>query len=254
MSVENGTWIMCGVNWDHPECIHTVEELENYINDIGFLPLFANDVAGFSVEEWTEPNCWWCGDKNVDPWEGREIIASKRQIVYGKFFEKKAGFISLEWLPYFVNARRNGYDFSARWEDGLAAYREKIIMDILVGKDEEGDDVLKDDEILSTELKKQAGFGKNKEKNFPGIITGLQMQTYLVMAGFRRRISKKGAEYGMPVSILLPPEALWGYETVTSAYEETPQESWQRIYDHVAEMYDEADETDVIRLIGKCPI
>ena len=69
-----------------------------------------------SVEEWTDPGCWWCENPEVDPWIWREIIAGKRKIAYGKFFDKKAGYISLEWLPYFVNARRDGYDFDARWE------------------------------------------------------------------------------------------------------------------------------------------
>ena len=31
MSVENGVWVMHGVDWKHPECIHTVEELEDYV-------------------------------------------------------------------------------------------------------------------------------------------------------------------------------------------------------------------------------
>ena len=37
-------------------------------------------------------------------------------------------------------------------------------------------------------------FGKNGEKNYPGIITGLQMQTYLVITDFHRRVSKKGLQ------------------------------------------------------------
>ena len=80
------------------------------------------------------------------------------------------------------------------------------------------------------------------EKNYPGIVTGLQMQTYLVIAGFRRRINKKGYEYGMPVSILLPPEALWGYETVTAAYREKPLDSWQRIEDRLNENFPGGEE------------
>ena len=31
MAVGDGTWIMKGVDWNHPECIHTIEELEQYI-------------------------------------------------------------------------------------------------------------------------------------------------------------------------------------------------------------------------------
>ena len=55
----------------------------------------------------------------------------------------------------------------------------------------------------------------------------------------------------MPVSIMLPPEAIWGYETVTSAYDEKPEESWQRIFDHVTWMYEEAADRDIEKLIGK---
>ena len=39
MGNESGTWVMYGVDWDDPECIHTVEEATEYINRIGFLPL-----------------------------------------------------------------------------------------------------------------------------------------------------------------------------------------------------------------------
>ena len=56
--------------------------------------------------------------------------ARSGKVAYGKFFNKKAGFISLEWFPWFANFRRDGYDFDARWEDGLAGYRNKKIMDI----------------------------------------------------------------------------------------------------------------------------
>ena len=251
MSVENGEWVMKGVDWDHPECIHTIEELENYIEDIGFLPLFANGVAGFSVEEWTDPRFWWTDDESRDPWRWREIIAGKGKIAYGKFFDNKAGFISLEWLPYFVNSRRMGYDFDSRWEDGLASRREKKIMDFFIGEDEYGDIIYKDEQILSTELKKLAGFGKGGEKNYPGIMSGLQMQTYLVIRDFKRRKNKSGAEYGMPVSIPLPPEAIWGVKKVTSAYKEDPEKSRQKLIKHVKELYEEADDAEIIKLIGK---
>ena len=242
---------MRGLSWDNPYRIRTWQELVNWINEIGFLPLFANEVEGFSAEEHVSPDFWWTGNRQQDPWEWREIIAASHQVAYGKFFANKAGFISAEWLPYFANFRRNGYDFDSRWEDGLANRREKVIMDLLTGKDEDGETTFPDTQILSTELKKMAGFGKNGEKNYPGIITSLQMQTYLVITDFHRRINKRGEEYGMAVSVMLPPEAIWGYETVTQAYSEKPAESWKRIVSRVKERFPAADEKDIIRLIGK---
>ena len=126
-------------------------------------------------------------------------------------------------------------------------------MDQLTDKDSDGDMTFPDRQILSTDLKKQAGFGKNGEKNYPGIITGLQMQTYLVITDFHRRVNKKGAPYGMPVSVLQPPEAVWGYEIITSAYHQKPAESWQKIYDHMTALYPGNRDKDIVKMIGKRP-
>ena len=251
MAVEDGVWIMKGLAWNDPFRIRTWQELINWINEVGFLPLFANGIEGFSAEEHVSPGYWWTGIREEDPWEWREIIASGHQVAYGKFFDQKAGFISLKWLPYFANYRRGGYDFDSRWEDGLANRREKKIMDMLTGRDDDGDVTFPDDQILSTELKKKAGFGKGGEKNYPGIVTALQMQTYLVITDFHRRVNKRGEEYGMPVSVMLPPEAIWGYETVTAAYNEDPNVSRQRIADQIKEQFPAAADDDITKLIGK---
>ena len=126
----NGQWIMSGVDRDDPACLHDVRELTELIEEVGFLPLFANEIEGFSVEEHTEPGNWWCGDKEVDPWDWRTVIAREGRIVYGKFFGKRAGFISKKWFPYFANYRRDGYDFDSLWEDGKASMRQRKIMDL----------------------------------------------------------------------------------------------------------------------------
>ena len=93
------------------------------------LPFFKNEIEGFSAEEHTSNRYWWTGNKEQDPWEWCEIIARSGEVAYGKFVHKKAGFISKEWFPYFANYRRDGYDFDARWEDGLTNMRCKKIMD-----------------------------------------------------------------------------------------------------------------------------
>ncbi|MBQ9198638.1 MAG: hypothetical protein IJ141_00470 [Lachnospiraceae bacterium] len=250
MIVENGEFIMTALEYDDPNCIHSVEELIEYIDKVGFLPLFGNEIPGFSVEEHTWYMGWWSGNAEDDPWMWREELAKSRKVAYGKFFDKKAGFISLKWLPYFANYRRNGYDFDALYEDGYAERRCKKIMDLFVKDDiEDEDEMWKDDLILSTELKKMAGFGKNGEKNFTGVLTDLQMKLYLVMVDFRRRLNKKGEEYGMPVSILLPPEVVWGYKHIASAYKEKPEQSKERIIKHIIELYPDAKEKDINKII-----
>lgn len=201
----------------------------------------------------TSPDYWWTGDIEQDTWEWRVSIARSKAVAYGKVFGGKAGFISKEWLPYFANYRRNGYNFDFRYADGLANFREKVIMDFYLGEDSDGNMLWKQDSILSTDLKKMAGFGKDGLKNYPGIITGLQMQLYLVITDFRRRRNKKGDEYGMSLSIMFQPETVWGYDFVTSAYGEEPLQSWQRIYDHVKKLYPNADDDAIVGLIGKKP-
>ena len=52
---------------------------------------------------------------------------------------------------------------------------------------------------------------------------------------------------------MLPPEAIWGYETVTSAYNEKPSESWQKVFERVKEHFQEAEENAIIKLIGRKP-
>ena len=126
-------------------------------------------------------------------------------------------------------------------------------MDFFLREDADGGSVFRDEQILSTELKRLAGFGRDGEKNFPGIVTQLQMETYLVISGFRRRENQRGKAYGMPVSILLPPESIWGYDMVTAAYDQEPKASWKRLLNHVRELYPHAGREAVIRLIGRAP-
>lgn len=239
----NGEWKIFGCGVDDPHCLHTVEEAIEYINTVGFLPFFSGDIKGFSLEERTISENWWCGDPGKDPWIWREIIAGRGDIAYGKFFYNRAGFITKEWLPYFANYRRDGYDFDALWDDGKASRRAKKIMDIF---DEDNADT----EIFSNELKQKAGFGKNGEKGFEGILTGLQMQTYLCIRDFKQRKNKKGVDYGWPIAIYCTPEHLFGREVVCKAYNEKAVESRRRIEDHVTGMFPGAIEKQVRRLIG----
>ena len=49
MAIENGEWIMRGLDWYDPARIQSWDELIECIDEIGFLPLFKNEVDGFSV-------------------------------------------------------------------------------------------------------------------------------------------------------------------------------------------------------------
>ena len=153
-ATEKHSFEVYGVAPDDPECIHTVDEAIEYINEIGFMPLFKNEIPGFSLEEHTVAEHWWSENPDIDPWEWRVIISRRGEVAYGKFFDGKAGFISREWLPYFVNYRRDGYDFDALWDDGKASRRQKKIMDLFAEENE-------DAELYSSEIK--------QDKKNPGV-------------------------------------------------------------------------------------
>jgi hypothetical protein len=239
MKYENGSWYMTGVPREHPDRLKTLDALITYVNEVGFLPLFGNEIDGFSVEDRVCPSDWWTEDAERDPWEWRVGAARSGKVAYGKFFGKKAGFVSLEWLPRFVNYRRDGYDFDSRYEEGLARHREQLIMQLFASRDA----------LPSYEIKQLAGFGKGGEKNFSGIITDLQMQTYLTIHDFRRRINKKGQPYGMAVAVYAPPETLFGETLVTSAYHEEPAESFQKIIAHLTAQFPDATEAELRALL-----
>lgn len=236
----NGSWVMQGLSPDDPGCIHTAGELADYIDEVGFLPLFAGEVPGFSVEEHTASASWWTGDEASDPWEWRAVLARSGRFAYGKFFRNKAGFISARWLPVFANYRRDGYDFDALWDDELATVRQKKIMDLFAGDKE-------DREMMTFEVRRAAGFGSGGEKNFEGTLTQLEMMCYLVIRDFRQRRNKAGREYGWPIAVLCTPEHLFGRELVTSTYAQEPKDSLEKIVQRVQQFYPDAGRTQILK-------
>ena len=107
-------------------------DLIRAVSHFGFLPFFANEIEGFSVEEMTPRKLWFTDIPG--PWEWKGPVISEGNCVYGKFFDKKAGFVSNKWFPDFANLRRDGYDFDARFEDGLAGNREKYLYDLIASR------------------------------------------------------------------------------------------------------------------------
>ena len=229
-----------------PNLLKTADDLLVLLRVIGFLPLFAGGITGFSVEERTLVSSWWSGDIQSDPWEWRIALAGHPEVAYGKFFDKKAGFIHKDFFPIFANYRRNGYDFDSLVDEGLAKHRAGKIMDVFelneeaVGK-----------EIMSNELKEKAGFGKDGgEKNFDGVLTELQMQTYLIVSDFRQRINKKGESFGWHIAAMGTPETKWGYDFVSSRYSEDPSDSWEKIVARIHSFFPHAEERQIQKILG----
>ncbi len=234
MYERDGEWIMEGLEKHDPKRIKSMDELYEYIETVGFLPLFSSRVPGFSLEELTASDAWFSGE-DEDPWEWRAIAAIEGKVVYGKFFGKKAGFISKAWFPYFAAYRRDGYDFDTLYELGMASRKSKLLMDVL---EERG-------RVPSYILKTEAGFGQTGESGFEGAITNLMMQTYSVICGFERKLNRNGEEYGWPVAVYCTAESRFGREMVRSRYELTKEEALAKIMEQMHRLYPDASEKDI---------
>ena len=218
--------------------LRSAEDIVRLVQEVGFLPFFANDIEGFSVEECCPRELWFA--KNVDgPWEWKGPVARTGTCVYGKFFGGKAGFVSLEWFPDFANYRRDGYDFDARYEDGLAARKDKEVYDTVAARGA----------LLSKELKERCNYRKGGNKGFETVITRLQMQTYVNISDFVYMQDKFGRTYGWGVARYSTPEALFGYDAVTAAYKREPRQSARRLLDHLSQLLPDAAESRIFKLI-----
>ena len=198
--------------------VQSMADLEALIRYTGFLPLFRCSIPGFSVEENVHPSVWF-QDGVEGPWEWRGRIAQKGEIFYGKFAENKAAFVHRDWFASLCNYRRNGYDFDTLYELGMANRKAHGIITLLSERRS----------MLSSDLKRLAGFGKSGFNDFDPTITALQMQTYVCIRSFDKRLNKQGQPYGWDVTRYTLPELLLPDGAMDSAYAEAPQAAFARM-------------------------
>ena len=81
----------------------------------GFSMGGGNDEGIFALIPWNweetppypTPVRWHTGDAETDPWEWRmRVLDERTDVSYSKVFFKKNGFITRDWAPYFLSARR----------------------------------------------------------------------------------------------------------------------------------------------------
>ena len=201
------------------ELFHSCPELIDYINEIGFLPLLNMGIAGWSAEEVVNEDCQYNrlpdGGWEWPLWEWKGSILQESGCAYGKFFKRKAAFISREWWPDFCNYRRSVYPSP---EEGSI---EDTILDIL----------RTEGSLITRELRHACGFtGPKMRSRFDAYVTRLEMGGYIVTEDFVYPQDKHGRDYGWGWSLLSTPEMLFGKEACHP--ERTPQESYERILQH----------------------
>lgn len=209
----------------------------DFINHVGFLPLLDSGIDGFSAEAVVTEDCSYVnlpdGGWDWPMWKWKGQIVTELPCMYGKFYNKKAGYITKEWWPDFCNYRRSKY---RRPDD------ESIEGAILATLQASGS-------LITRELSAACGFnGKSMRSKFDGYLTRLQMATYIVTEDFVYPVDKNNNEYGWGWSLLNTPERLYGKEACTC--DRTPEESRSRIYKHLTSLLPNATDKQILTLIG----
>ena len=241
--------------------IHNATQMVDLIQEIGFLPLLYSGISGFSAEEVVDSDCRYVvysdGGWDWPMWKWKGPIVTEGGCVYGKFFDKKAGYISMEWWPDFMNYRRHAYPAPSP-----GSIEETIVLTLR----EHGS-------LIMRELRAACGFtginpsikrGQNRvysnsaeqkmarpkgsmRSRFDGYVTRLQMACRIITQDFVYPRDKHNREYGWGWALLTTPEQLLGKEACQC--DRSPEESKQRILEHLKGILPRATEKELLKLI-----
>ena len=216
--------------------IYSAAGLMAYIQEVGFLPLLYSGIPGFSAEEVVDDDCRYVvysdGGWDWPMWKWKGPIVTEGNCVYGKFFDKKAGYISMEWWPDFMNYRRAAYPAPVP-----GSIEEAIVLTLR----EHGS-------LITRDLRRLCGFTMPKMRSrFDGYVTRLQMACRIVTQDFVYPRDKHGKEYGWGWSLLTTPEQLLGKEACQC--DRTPEESLQRVLGHLKQLLPHTPDRKLMKII-----
>jgi hypothetical protein len=183
---------------------------------------------------------WHTGDPETDPWEWRiRVLDERDDIAYGKVFFKKSGYITKEWYPYFLAARRKGMDFDEQYARGaLSGYAKRIYS------------VVKDGDALPLhEIKRLGGFSKEDKSRFDAAVIELQMGLHITICGRKQKVSLTGEEYGWSSTVFCAAEKFWEKGVFVKAGKISPKEAVERITEQVHRLNSNANAKKVQNFI-----
>lgn len=218
--------------------IQTKDDLVAAIQKTGILPLFQNDISGFSIEEHTDTSAWF-PDNGQGVWEWKGPVIQEAGCAYGKFFGNKTAFISAEVFPDFANYRRDGYDFEGQYEDGFISYKDKVLYELVDSHAP----------VLSKTLKRLGNYKKGWITGFDASMNRLQSKGYVIISNFVYMKDHYGKEYGWGVAEYSTPEKFFGSVFVDATYQRQPEESYQRLLCHLQNLLPEVPEKAIRKFL-----
>ncbi len=223
--------------WNFQRDVHSCAQLIELVNEIGFLPLLDSGIPGFSAEAIVAPDCRYVtfpdGGWDWPLWKWKGPAISDGQCVYGKFFNGKAGFVSLEWWPLLCQHKRSKHPAPA------VESIEGAILDTLRLQGS----------LITRELRTACGFGGTKMRSrFDAYVTRLQMAGRIVVEDFIYPRDRHGNDYGWGWALLTTPEQLYGIDKCRSPLSD--EEARQRIFSHLGKLLPQANARQIEKLVG----
>ncbi len=205
------------------------QQIEDLIEEYGFLPFWSNKaVPGFSIIDHIDSKLW---DLDYGIWEWKNDIVTSGNYLYGKIYNNKAGFVSKKWISDFVNYRRDGYDFDSLVECGLALNEAIVVYE-----------KIEEYRSISTKvLRQQCNLPRKYESGeYNRILDFLMMRGYVCTCAIEKQISKDGKPYGIGMARYSTVDFQFGKKLTRKAYKRDPEESLERMIEHLLKVYPEA--------------
>ena len=216
------------------------------IQQIGIVPLLDSGIPGFSADELVDPSCRYV--RTDDGWEWplwhwKGPIVTEGHFAYGKFFNGKAGFVSMDWWPDLCNYRR------AKYPEPEPDSIEGTILEIL----------RVNGSMITRDLRSACGFdGPKMRSRFDSYVTRLQMACRVVTEDFVYPTDRHGNRYGWGWALLTTPEHLFGHSRCSPKLGElsaglrgvSPQDSLSRLLSHLRSLLPQATEKQLLKLLA----
>lgn len=229
--------------------IHNYNDFLSELNRCGFCMDSGNSDGIFSIVTWgwqEEPPYetkveWHTGDKMTDPWEWHTMVYDEKpKIAFAKLFFNKSGYITKEWYPYFLVARRQNLTFEEEYFAGKIGQWEKQIYECIA----------QNGKIAYHNIKAIVGCDAEDKSKFERAVTVLQTKMFITGCGKEQKISTKTNEpYGWPSTVFCTTEEFFDEDVFETASKISRDEAIEKITEQILKINPEADKKKIAKFI-----
>lgn len=204
--------------------------------------IFAVVPFGWNEQEFIDSLVrWHTGDPDTDPWEWRmRVLEERDDIAYAKLFFRSGGFITKDWYPYFLAARRRGKSFAEAYQGGTFSQAAKRIYEAI---DRHG-------RVAYPDIKLLGQFTKEDKSQFERAIVELQMGMFITICGREQKLNRYGEPYGWNSTVFCTTEDFFGNKMMHDAGKIPLQAAIDKITEQIYTLNPQADKKKISKFIS----